>query len=98
MLETFINFVFSVPVPTLPGVETVPLGTPPEGEGKFGTGAPNGLNCEKKFVPAVLPSVVPAGWRKYKNPKIAIAMMTRIIIKSVKFLLDIKIIYLWTRF
>ena len=59
------------------------------GEG-IGLLAPNGLNCEKKFVPG--PSSVGAAglfW-KYKNPKNPIIIRARIIIKSVEFLFDIK--------
>jgi hypothetical protein len=51
---------------------------------------PKGLNCEMKFVPVFPPGVVPLG-RKYKNPKNAIIAMIRTIIKSIKFLFDIKL-------
>ena len=94
ILETFISF--DVPVPTLPGVETVPFWTSgfALGPATSAAGRPNGLNCEMKFVPAFpVPGVVPLG-RKNKNPKNAIIAMTRTIIKSIKFLFVIKLFYL----
>jgi hypothetical protein len=54
---------------------------------------PKGLNCEKKFVPGVSLPVGFAGFWKYKKPKTAIIITTRTIIKSIKFLRDIKIYF-----
>jgi hypothetical protein len=58
--------------------------------GVFGFGFAKGLNCEKKFVPVVGCPVWLAGLLKYKNPKTARIIITRTIIKSIKFLFDIK--------
>ena len=52
-----------------------------------------GLNWEKKFVPVVLfPVPFLGSCCKYKNPKNAANAMMTTIIKSIKFLFDIKII------
>jgi hypothetical protein len=49
------------------------------------------LNCEKKFALGVLfPLVFMFGLLKYKNPKTTTIIIIRTIIKSVKFLFDIK--------
>jgi len=88
ILETFFNFTFAGIV--FVGVEGVAVDPEPI-EGFFGFGFAKGLNCEKKFVPVVPLPVWPDGLLKYKSPKTAIIMITRMIIKSIKFLFDIKI-------
>src|SRR3989344_7482885 len=86
-LETLFSF-------TVSGVVAVPP-SPSIGRGVgVGVGAgllAKGLNLERKFVSSVsVPSVGTDGRLKYNQPKIAITKTTRDIIKSVKFLFDIK--------
>lgn len=53
---------------------------------------PKGLNCDKKFATGVLfVAGTVVGLLREKKPTIAITAMTKMIIKSIKFLFDIKI-------
>jgi hypothetical protein len=57
-----------------------------------GLSLPNGLNCEMKFVPELSSPGVVTLRCEYKNPNTTITMMIKIIVKSTKFLFDIKLI------
>jgi hypothetical protein len=88
MLETFSNFTLAVSVAggwypeTLTGVVVW---------GGVVLPFPNGLKVETKFVPGLLTLGTVAFRRKYKNPRITATATIKIIIKSIKFLLGIKI-------
>ena len=88
IVETFVNLTAGVSVAGR-GIFDILIGGFTEAGVNF---APNGLNCERKFMPVSLSTGTIVPGRKYKNPKIAITVKIKIIIKSIKFLLDINFI------